>query len=101
MKSFDSDIWKSESSTDWNKGISLREQMLKDVVENVLPGKTKQEIENALGPSLETDYFKSVDKDLIYCLGPERDGFFNIDSEWLLIWLDKDGKFERYMIVND
>jgi hypothetical protein len=101
MKSFDSDIWKSKSSTDWNKGISLREQMLKDVVENVLPGKTKQEIVSALGPSLKTNYFSSLDKDLIYCLGPERDGFFNIDSEWLLIWLDKDGKFERYMIVND
>ena len=101
MKPFDSAIWKSESSTDWNEGISVREQMLTDVVEKVLPGKSRQEIENALGPSLETDYFSSFDKDLIYCLGPERDGLFNIDSEWLLIWLNEDGKFKRYMIAND
>jgi hypothetical protein len=101
MKSFDSAIWKSESSTDWNEGISVREQMLKDVVEKVLPGKNRQEIENILGPSLETDYFKSVDRDLIYYLGPERDSFFNIDSEWLLIWLDENAKFKRYTIAND
>jgi len=75
--------------------------MLKDIVENILPGNNKQEIENLLGPSLGTSYFSSLNKDLIYYLGPERDGLFNIDSEWLLIWLDKDGKFERYMIAND
>jgi len=101
MKSFDSAIWQSESSTDWNEGISVREQMLKDVVERILPGKSRQEIESALGPSLETNYFSSLDKDLIYYLGPERDGLFNIDSEWLLIWIDEDGKFKRYMIAND
>ena len=75
--------------------------MLKDVVEKILPGKNKQEIESALGPSLETGYFRSLDKDLIYYLGPERDGLFNIDSEWLLIWVDENDKFERYMIAND
>lgn len=100
-KSFDSDIWKSESSTDWNEGISLREQMLKEVAEKILPGKSKQEIERALGPSLETFYFSNLDKGLIYYLGPERDGLFNIDSEWLLIWMDEDGNFKRYKIAND
>lgn len=101
LKSFDSTIWKSESSTDWHEGISVREQMLKDVVERILPGKNRPEIESALGLSLETHYFSSLDKDLIYYLGPERDGLFNIDSEWLLIWLDENGKFMRYMIAND
>ena len=75
--------------------------MLKDVIEKILPGKSRQEIESALGPSLETHYFSSLDKDLIYYLGPERDGFFTIDSEWLLIWVDEDGKFKRYRIAND
>ena len=100
-KAFNSDLWKLESSTDWNDGISIREQMLKDVVENILPEKTKEEIQNQLGASLETDYFRSYDKDLLYYLGPERDGLITIDSEWLLIWLDDSGKFERYKIVND
>lgn len=98
---FDSATWKSEASMDWNDGVSVREQMLKDVVEKILPGKSRQEIESALGPSLETNYFSSLDKDLVYYLGPERDGLFNIDSEWLLIWIDENGKFERYVIAND
>ncbi len=101
VRDFNSTIWKSDSSTNWNNGISIREQMLNDVLENVLPGKYKQEIENILGPSLETGYFQSIDKDLIYYLGPERGNYFNIDSEWLLIWLDKDGKFKRFQILND
>lgn len=102
MRPFDSATWLSESSTEWNEGISLREQMLKDLVENILPGKDRGEIEELLGPSLETNYFSNLDKDFIYCLGPERDNFFmNIDSEWLLIWLDENGKFVRYKIVND
>lgn len=101
IRTFDSVIWKSESSTDWKEGISRREEMLKDVIEKILPGKSRQEIETALGPSLNTFYFSSIDKDLIYYLGPERDGFLNIDSEWLLIWIDEDGKFERYMLAND
>jgi hypothetical protein len=101
MKSFDPVIWKSESSTGWNEGISVREKMLKDVVDKVLQGKSKQEIVNALGASIETDYFSSLDKDLIYYLGPERDGLFTIDSEWLLIWIDEDGQFKRYVIAND
>ena len=75
--------------------------MLKDVVENILPGKNKAEIEKLLGQSLKTNYFRSVDKDLIYYLGPQRDSFLNIDSEWLLIWLDEKGVFERYKIAND
>lgn len=101
MKPFDSLIWQADSSSNWNNGISLREQMLKDVLENKLPGKNKQEIEKILGPSLETNYFRSVDKDLIYYLGPQRDSVLNLDSEWLLIWLNEDGKFKSYKIAND
>jgi len=75
--------------------------MLADVVKSVLPGRTRVELEEILGASLETPYFKSSGRDLIYVLGPQRDSYFTIDSEWLLIWLDKDGRFERYTIAND
>jgi hypothetical protein len=75
--------------------------MLADVVKSVLPGGTRAEIEKILGPSLETPYFKSTSRDLIYVLGPQRDSYFTIDSEWLLVWLDKDGRFKRYAIAND
>lgn len=101
LKPFNPTAWKDAASTEWAEGISVREKMLKDVVENILPGKTREEVEALLGPSLKTMYFASVNKDLIYYLGPERDGLFNIDSEWLLIWFRKDGKFARYRIAND
>ncbi len=100
---FDSVIWQSESSTKPDDNlISKREKMLQDLVENILPGKPQNEIEKLLGKSLETPYFSSINKDLIYYLGPERDNYFgNIDSEWLLIWLDESDKFEKYELRND
>lgn len=102
LKKFDSIIWQDNLLVKADKKfISEREKMLADLVKNILPGKTKNEIELLLGKSLETTYFKSSDKDLIYYLGPERDNYMNIDSEWLLIWLDESGKFKKYGIVND
>jgi hypothetical protein len=100
--SFDSKQWQDEHSTDYFKGdIAPRQKMLADVVRNVLPGKTREEIEAALGPSLNTPYFQSSRRDMIYVLGFQRDSFFGIDSEWLLIWLDDTGHFERYKIATD
>ena len=57
--------------------------------------------EKILGKSLETSYFKSIDKDLIYYMGPQRDSYMKIDSEWLLIWLDESGRFKKYRLMND
>ena len=54
-----------------------------------------------LGPSLDTRYVASSGRDLIYLLGPERDSMFGVDSEWLLIWLDGSGRFERYQVWTD
>lgn len=101
LKKFDSKIWKLESSTAWEGGISEREKMLKDLVKNILPGKSNGEIIQLLGEPLDTPYFQSIDKDMIYYLGPQRNSYFNIDSEWLLIWLDDSGYFKKYRITND
>ena len=102
LKKFDSIIWQNESSIQPDKNfISEREKMLEDLVENILPRKNKNEIEKLLGKPLKTPYFSSSDKDLIYYLGPERDNYMNIDSEWLLIWLDEANKFQKYKVVND
>lgn len=81
-------------------GITPRQKMLSSVV-RMLPGQSREQLEQMLGPSLDTEYFKSSGRDLIYFLGPERDSFFGIDSEWLLVWLNSNGMFERYEIATD
>ncbi|PYN50206.1 MAG: hypothetical protein DMD94_27260 [Candidatus Rokuibacteriota bacterium] len=102
LQSFDRTMWRDPHSAEHVEGdITPRQKMLADVVKNVLPGRTRAELENILGPSRNTAYFKSSGRDLIYTLGPQRDSYFAIDSEWLLIWLDKDGRFSRYEIAND
>lgn len=54
-----------------------------------------------LGTSLDTPYFQSTGRDLIYVTGPERDSLFSIDSEWLLIWVDENGIYKRHAVVTD
>jgi hypothetical protein len=101
VKRFDRAAWNAPQAMHFVKGdITPREKMLGDVVRNVLPGRTRAEIEAQLGPSLDTGYFREDGRDLIYLLGPERN-LFSIDSEWLLIWLDAQGRFERFEVRND
>ncbi|MDD2990459.1 MAG: hypothetical protein PHI64_16080 [Zoogloea sp.] len=63
--------------------------------------KSRDEIESMLGPSMDTPYFQSTGRDLIYATGPQRDSVFGLDSEWLLIWLDEQGAYKRHAIVTD
>lgn len=102
LQAFDPAVWQDPRSADYVRGdITPRQKMLADVVEHILPNHNRAELEETLGPSLETGYFKSTGRDLIYPLGPERDSFMAIDFEWLLIWLDEENRFERYEIAND
>jgi hypothetical protein len=102
LQRFDRAAWQDPRSAHYVPGdVTPRQKMLADVVKSILPGRTRAEIEKTLGLSLETPYFKSTGRDLIYVLGPQRDSYFTIDSEWLLVWLDKDGRFKRYAIAND
>ncbi len=102
LLTFDSAQWKDEAASESAGGdISVRQKMLGDVVNNVLPGRDRRELEEMLGPSLDTPYFANTGRDLIYLLGRERDSMFGVDSEWLLIWLDGSGRFERYQVSTD
>jgi hypothetical protein len=102
LQRFDSAQWKAEAASEPTGGdISVRQKMLGDVVNNVLPGRDRRELEQMLGPTLDTPYFASTGRDLIYSLGRERDSMFGVDSEWLLIWLDGSGRFERYEVWTD
>ena len=100
-KDFDREVWMDAESTDYKAGdITPRQKMLADVVKR-LPGENRAELEKMLGPSLDTPYFQSTGRDLIYVTGPERDSLFGIDSEWLLIWVDENGTYKRHAIVTD
>lgn len=77
-----------------------RQKMLAAVIAQ-LPHKSRSEIETMLGPSMNTPYFQSTGRDLIYATGPQRDSVFGLDSEWLLIWLDEHGTYKRHTIATD
>ena len=95
-------VWREQSSSEFVQGdITPRQKMLGSLVKRFGQAQDRAELEALLGPSLETPYFASTGRDLIYLLGPERDSFFGIDSEWLLIWLDDSGHFARYEIYTD
>ena len=99
---FESAQWKAGASHEPSDGdITVRQKMLGDVVKNVLPGRDRPALEDMLGPSLDTPYFATTGRDLIYRLGRERDSMFGVDSEWLLVWLDDSGRFERYEVRTD
>jgi hypothetical protein len=100
-KQFDRVVWLDPESANYTDGdVTPRQKMLADVVRR-LPNLSRFELENMLGPALDTPYFKTTGRDLIYITGPERDSLFGIDSEWLLIWVDENGIYKRHAIVTD
>ena len=102
LRQFDRDVWQRPDSTaPVDSDITPRQQMLGDLLKNILPGRSRAEIEDLLGPSLETSYCADYGCDLIFMLGPQRDSLFPIDSESLVIWLDDSGRFDRYGIYTD
>jgi hypothetical protein len=102
LLAFDPVVWQSNEAAQSDSGnISKRQMMLKSAVKEILPGKSRAEIEALLGKSLDTAYFQETKRDLIYFMGPQRNSLFPIDSEWLLIWLDNQGNFKKYAVVSD
>ena len=78
-------------------GITERQKMLGDVVENILPGKTRNEIIVLLGLSSDDSYQPT----LLYFLGPARADFFGVEVEWLIIHLDSSGHYEKYVVFRE
>lgn len=96
-------VWQDPTSSQSAPGndITPRQMMLGGLVKRFKPSQSRTEIEALLGPSLQMPLFESTGRDLIYLLGPERTSFLSVDAEWLLIWLDDSGHFERYAIYTD
>jgi hypothetical protein len=101
QEEFNSEIWSSKTSKNLKNKITDREKMLGSVVEELLPGKTRLEIEAMLGASDKETRFVKLKPDLIYSLGPKSNSFIPLDSEWLLIWLDSLGNYKSYKIAID
>ena len=97
LQSFDSELWISENSTEMKDGINERQKMLGDVVEHILPGKTRNEIIMLLGLSSDD----SNQPALLYYLGPARADFFEVEVEWLNIYFDPSGHYERYTVFRE
>lgn len=95
-KPFDAAAWQDERQA---RRRNVRLKMADHIVATkMLSGKTRAEVVALLGEPPPTEYFKSWD--LVYWLGPER-GFISIDSEWLVVKLDAQGKVSDYRIVRD
>jgi hypothetical protein len=95
LQRFDPSIWQQPRK--FVKGdITPRQKMLGDLVENVLPGRSRAEIKKLLGSPDD-----AADRELIYGLGTERDSMFPIDDETLVIRLDSSGRFASYYIYVD
>jgi hypothetical protein len=96
---FDRQIW-----LEGEKGVfprpAPRLRMADGLVRDAtLLGMTRSEVETFLGPQTNTSMMKSA-YEYVYWLGPER-GFFSIDSEWLVLNFDENGKVKEALIARD
>jgi hypothetical protein len=66
LQNFDRALWCDADADQYVKGdITPRQKMLADVVQSVLPGRTRAELQELLGRSTETSKFKKEGGDLI------------------------------------
>jgi hypothetical protein len=94
-RAFNSVVW--QDAVQVRQGVRL-EMADRLVARGTLIGKSRAMVVELLGEPPPTGYF--ADWDLVYWLGPER-GFISIDSEWLVLRLDADGRVTENRIVRD
>ena len=95
---FNSQAWKSKSA-DLNPQWPTRIRMIDDfLANNDLRRMDRADVVGLLGEPDKTEYFREWD--MVYWLGPER-SWMSIDSEWLVIDLDRQGHVSKFSIVRD
>jgi hypothetical protein len=95
---FDSRQWKARS-LDGDRMWPTRLRMVDSLLESgKLDKATRAYVEDLLGPADDTGYFR--DWDLVYHLGPER-SVFRIDSEWLVVRLDRNSVVQEARLARD
>ena len=99
---FDTDSWIAEDSILVRDGITNRQKMLGDVIDNALPGRSRNEIIRLLGlPSDDSNHSALNDSNqptLVFYLGPARRDFMGVQAEYLRVYLDPSGHFTKYEV---
>lgn len=92
-RTFDQAVWLDEQQE-----VARLEMADRILARRALDGMTRAEVVAKLGEPPKTGYFP--DWNLVYWLGMER-GFMRIDSEWLVVRCDANGRVSDYRIVRD
>ena len=94
---FDAGAWRDTLQA--YSELAPRGCMVDDLLRRTkLVGMHRDEVVRLLGEPARTGYFDRGD--LVYWLGPER-GLFSIDSEWLVMKLDRAGLVIEATIMTD
>jgi hypothetical protein len=87
---FNADLWKESGDST----VEIRQKMLKDLLKNILPGKSIFEIKTLLGKP------DRIDENVIsYVTGMSRISVFSVDMEVLMIFFDENQIFKNYKIA--
>jgi hypothetical protein len=93
--SFNSEEWKRAENAEGYPRLAMVDSLIQS---GQLDDKAEDEVLTLLGPPTDTKYFS--DWDAVYWLGPER-GFLRLDSEWLVLRFDAEGRVSDYRLVRD
>ena len=100
--SFNSELWKDESSLVFDDSfITMRQKMLGDLVENHLLGRTNIELVSLLGVPADKMDPDGEGASLSYPTGPQRDSYITIDYEWLIVEFNEKDLAYKYSIRSD
>ena len=88
---FDAAEWAKPSSIVGGDLVTIRQKMLGDLVDRVLPSRTREEIIAVLGVPRERPEFT----ELCYPLGNERGSLFALDAEYLIVHFDRNGRYSH------
>jgi hypothetical protein len=94
-KPFDQVAWTDDGRVRGGIRLAMADRL---ITRRTLNGKTRNEVLAMLGQPPPTNYFREWD--LVYWLGRER-GFISIDSEWLVLRFNCNGRVSEVRIVTD
>lgn len=100
-RSFDSVAWKAPEATMGRRAPTPRQRMVHDLVDRVLPSLRLADVEETLGAQRDPRMFPArLGADFEYGIGPAPRLLDDPehDFEYLLIWFDDAGRFEKARI---